>query len=345
MKPIFRVDRISESAPDDLFIASGSFEERSLGAARLLGEAYQARLAILVHLRTRSTPVGEHRRKEFTAELYRRLGHVDGRRKPEMLPTDGGDPLGLWRELTELLDHRGIELAGARVTVDISCLTRVQVAFLLRNMMVFGGVERLRVLYATPVMYHSEMSRRSELSSGYGEAVRFPYELAREGGTRTSSFGVRRVAFVYIGHEGDRVLNIWRSLDPDATVVFDLEGGDEQRTEITDSRNSLLLRRARLSDPSFHLIRLPWKGLSTSEPELDRAYQRWRKEYGPIEIAVVPFGPKPSLIPVARWSCIQGGVPITIAYSSPRRYHGSYSRGIQQVYEYVWSREGAAEGS
>jgi hypothetical protein len=342
MRPISRIETLIRDVPDDLLLAASSFEERSVGAVRLLGASYRCRLALLVHVDSSTSQAGEERKRRFSGELYERLSKSALSGRAEVCPAAPHSPFPLWNNVRTALRREGRGRDAVTVTIDISCLTRIQNLFLLRNLMLEPNIGSIRVVYSVPTLYFTESALTKELSAGYSEVVRFPFEIGQPESAPVGTAQVfQRAAFVIVGHEGDRTLNIWRSLDVERTVVFRVNSSDTRRVNMTNRRNEFLLRRCRQGDPSFHLLEVPWTRIEAAEEWFDHALSLVRDD-GVGEVNFIPFGPKPVLVAICNWTLGHPELRINIAYSTPAFYYGLYSRGIREVQEAVWSRPSVA---
>lgn len=342
MRPVSRIETLCPNVPDDLFLAASSFEERSVGAARLLSASYRCRIALLAHIDSKTSQTGEERKRHFSGELYDRLSKAALSGRAEVCPAAPHSPFPLWRKVKGALQRGGTGRDATTVTIDISCLTRIQNLFLLRNLMLEPSIGSIRVVYSVPTIYFTESALTKELSAGYSEVVRFPFEIGQSEGAPVGTAPVfQRAAFVIIGHEGDRTLNIWRSLDVEKTVVFRVESADTRRVRMTSRRNEFLLRRCQQGDPAFHVLDIPWTEIDAAEEWLDQALSLVQEDGGG-EVNFIPFGPKPVLVTICKWTLGHPQLRINVAYSTPAFYHGLYSRGVREVQEAVWSRPSGA---
>ena len=336
MKESLSVRTLWRNEPDDLFVAATSFEERCLGVARSFAPDYSSKLTVIAHIRSNTSEDGESRKRRFTRELYERLTWVDGWKRAVLQPVDVADHRTLWDSVVREAEKREIELAGGRISIDISCFTRIHVALLLRRALDLRPRAEVRVFYTLPVRYITEEDSRADLVYGQYRVLIVPFESVAGRG-RIKGAGVRRVCVVSIGHEGDRILNIWRQIDPERTYVVFARGGSPRAVEITRKRNQYFLEQLERRDPSFRLVEVA--GLDVLE--VIRGLGKIVKDEvvrGEFDLAVVPFGPKSICVALAEWGAADPGCRIDLAYSIPHGYNGRYSSGIRAIFERTLER-------
>src|SRR3982751_3558089 len=214
---------------EDLLLVASSFEEeRCLAASARLG-SYQARACIVINFTASSTVEGEARKRRTAQMLLRQTAEYDAMGLPRLLSVG---PYA-YEELVPIVVQ---ELS---VTVDISCLTRIQLAFLARSLFFEFDTKVLRLLYTVPRSYnHTKGDKFSRLGVGFFRPVVLP--LRRWSGHRAVT--TRRGAVVLLGHEGQRTLAAWRRIDPDETLLIEAISGDDELEEICRGENEHLFK-------------------------------------------------------------------------------------------------------
>src|SRR5262249_36844963 len=144
-------------------------------------------------------PDGDQQKAKSRSELMAVCRDLDQRGMPRLLRAGryavGSVVSGIWWELRSADSPKRL-----RVSVDISCFTRIQLIFLLKALMESGQVERLRLLYTQPVKY----GRGGGAHSSLGRAAFTPIPLPLIAKKRRVLSQVKRIAFVALGHEGLR---------------------------------------------------------------------------------------------------------------------------------------------
>jgi hypothetical protein len=325
-----------EPCSEDLLLVASSFEEeRCLAATARLG-SYQARACIVINFTASSTAEGEARKRRTAQKLLRQISEYDAVGLPRLLSVGPYAYEELFSLILEELARRDIGSERLTATVDISCLTRIQLAFLVRSLLFEIDARILRLLYTVPRSYnHTKGDKFSRLGVGFFRPVALP--LRRWSGHRAVT--TRRGALVLLGHEGQRTLAAWRRIDPDEALLIEPTSGDDELEETCRNENEYLFKTAKaLGDGA--LVR------RVSRLEIDGAREiitGWLDAFSgdpSAIVSIVPLGPKP-LVVAAILACM--AVPrltVEIVYPMASRYNPNYSEDVVGVYSATFSLGG-----
>src|SRR3982751_28885 len=277
---------------EDLLLVASSFEEeRCLAASARLG-SYQARACIVINFTASSTVEGEARKRRTAQMLLRQTAEYDAMGLPRLLSVGPYAYEELVPLVVEELTRRDIGVQELSVTVDISCLTRIQLAFLARSLFFEFDTKVLRLLYTVPRSYnHTKGDKFSRLGVGFFRPVVLP--LRRWSGHRAVT--TRRGAVVLLGHEGQRTLAAWRRIDPDETLLIEAISGDDELEEICRGENEHLFKTVKTLGDDAAVRRI-------SRLEIDGAREVISDWLGTFSgdpnavISIIPLGPKPLVV-------------------------------------------------
>jgi hypothetical protein len=334
MEEINIINNINDSKPDDILITATSFEPRCLGVCKLISKAYKAKLCFIAHFKSNSSGMGENSRKSNTATMKEILNEVDLCRNPRLKLISPYDPFQLWDKFYNESSKRNIALNNSNISIDISCFTKIQLMFLLRNLSSQLESGTLRLFYTIPKAYNSEHPNKKNLIYGYQKYFLIPFEK-NQVKLKSQFDRIKKVCFVEIGHEGDRILNIWRAINPEKTIIIRAISKDSRLVEETDRNNKFLMDHYHQNDPSYKLIVKERNKVDELRDEIEKIYLEEKKN-GRLEVNIIPFGPKPFIVSIVKWAISHPNQMINVGYSIPRGYNGDYSKGIRKVYEHKW---------
>jgi len=329
MHAIAKISPLTVGSPDDLFITCASFEQRCLAASdRLSG--YTTRCAIVVNFLSRTNAEGERRKRDTATSLIEMLTTANQYSLPRLVSVAPYDYFGLWTTIHEELQRRAISPAGLRVTIDISCFTKIQLVFLIKTLVEEGIASRIRCLYAVPERYNSKKGDKfSRLSVGYFAPMPLPVRVSPV--RRLSR--LRRIAVVLLGHEGQRTLSAWRRIDPDFTILVWAASANSELASITQAENKFLVDLVTRDKGSATMINCQYLDVSAVKEQLFKLLDGASRT-GAVRVSVIPFGPKPLLLGTLLAAFELDGIDFELMYPIPTSYNSEYSEGLRDVYTF-----------
>jgi len=329
------IPAIEPTFEDLLMVASSFEEERCLAASAMLG-SYKAEACVVVNFTSSSTAEGEARKRRTAQKLLRQIAKHDSLGLPRLLSVGPYAYEELISLLIEEMSRRDIVYDKLRATIDISCLTRIQLAFLSRTLIFDLRTISFRMLYTVPRSYNQTRGDKfSRLGVGFFQPVVLP--VRRWSGHRAVT--TRRGAVVLLGHEGQRTLAAWRRIDPDEALLIEPMSGDDELEETCRSENEYLFNALRSMGERSEARRV-------SRLEIDCAREiisNWLKTFSgdpSAIVSIIPLGPKP-LVVAALLACM--AVPrltVEIVYPMASRYNPNYSEDVLGVYSETFSLGG-----
>lgn len=332
MDRVNAISTIRHSEPDDLFIACESFEDRCIGAISRLND-YKTKLCVVISFlsRTRS-PRGERKRKKNMSDMRQMLSQKNIGAETRRVKIDPYSPLDLLLTIQAELARSQTDLSRARVTVDISCFTKIQALFLLRFLRDRIGRGTVRLVYTLP-SYYGSLDRKN-LAIGYDRLVTTPFEKDEPDVIPDNGLAM----IILLGHEGTRIMHAWNELEPDRTFLIQaISEGDPEPTNLAVKQNEMLVSKAKEEASDLRLSMCPATDLSGGIA-LFRSITKQCIREGLHRLAFVPMGPKPLVAAFALGIDGNGHVPIDIAYPVPRAYDPDYSIGVGYTYSYLWRK-------
>lgn len=323
MNQINEILSIDPGRDDDVILTCASFEDRCLGL-KIYGNSYRCSQAVLIRFRSKKNSIQDRRRAANFEELRDYL-HV---RTSElhMVETERHNPHSLGLALTEEIPCWNGH--GLRVTVDISCFTRVQLLFLLRHLLSLPGI-LLRILYSVPTYYGSLENK--ELAFDYDKMLVLPFSF---GSYEQESLSPERVLVISLGHEGGRALYAWRFLDPKSTVlIFPGSRHSPDLSAVVMRRNRELIQRLEMGDASFSSETVDSHDIESARLSFENILLKCAAEGGERALYFMPGGPKPVAVGLAL-AARDTKVPIYLAYPVPRTYSNAYSAGLARILEH-----------
>lgn len=200
---IKKVGKIESSLPDDLFIASVSFEPRCLNVSFNLKDGYKARNILLVRYYGEDALKEKHqtRLKEILNQYLE-----DPLQKIEPVYFDKYD----FTRFTQFLSDFSRENPSLeRITIDISTFTKLYLLLLLQSIRNYYPNAKIRLLY-TPGYYETKQN----LSWGIKDIICLPWFGDIEGIEKLED-----ILILLLGYEGERAYAIWKYIEPKLTVA------------------------------------------------------------------------------------------------------------------------------
>jgi hypothetical protein len=327
MKQISVVRSVDPLESDDLFISCASFEDRCLGMT-VYGGGYACKDAVLIRFRTkRPNSIQDRRRAANFEEIYKYL--ISKSLRVYVLDTERHNPHSLSLSLEDVVATVAARTGPRmKITVDISCFTRVQLLFTLRRLFAIRGAE-LRILYSVPTYYGSLENK--ELAFDYDRMLMLPFSLGNYG---AESLSPDRVLVISLGHEGGRSLYAWRYLDPKfTTLIYPGSRHSPDLFAVVMRSNRQLIQRLEMGDPSFKAVTIDSHDIESARNTCSEIIEDVERSDGSRALYFVPGGPKPISVGLAMATCT-AKAPVYIAYPVPRTYSNAYSAGLARMLEH-----------
>lgn len=313
-----QVPAMRDEAPDDVFMCAVSFEERSVQGATMLKEGC-ARTALVF---------------QYEDTLDSSAGIVNGRRirsaldksclqPPLVMPCEFSEPLSVVKVLERWLDASGLSSGQPRITVDITCFTKLHLLLLLRTLDEKFPQARMRVLYTEPLAYATAFGRK--LSHGILDTFYIPLNSGDD-------WGKGSALILFLGHEPSRALRVIEEVEPDQIILVQGEPGfSEEMSRMSKRLNRYLLHRAEYNS-EFNL------GVcSTSQfievAQLLRGVVDLFRKAGKDTFYISPLGTKLQALGIDYLRRGEPSARLIVAYPTPLRYERKYfSQGMGPTY-------------
>jgi hypothetical protein len=332
MDRIHELRTILPDEPDHMFIAAASFERRrSIEAVRHFRD-YSCMCGVVIRFTSSVNRSAGRRKERSVTHLLRTLTDVDRFGAPRLVAVERDDYLGLLDSLYQEIDRRRLPREGLRITLDITCLTRVQVVCLIRTLLVKGIVSDLRIVYTGARSY--ALGPR-KLSYPTFSPLTVPL-FSRE---NEVSAGSARLAIVLMGHEGLRTLSVWRRVDPERTVFLLPKSPETHITDRALKESRFLLDHAEVDPCASEPIAIAPIDIRDTQGQVVRILNCLAREEG-VAVSLLPFGPKPMLVGavLGLWQSMK--VTSELAYSVASGYDAGYSVGVSGLYSEFLIRDG-----
>ena len=309
MAALETVDRIEVS--DDrtkIFLTAGSFEPRSVRAAKLLASNMD-RAIVFSYDDTLNSELGRRNTREIEACLRRKSRVVD------RLRCQVRDPFSVVRAFHAYVTRERLLGTVRAVLLDATCFTKLHLLLLLRFLSDWLGVEVTRICYTKPLIYATAFGK--ELSYGISKTVYLPYrgmETARPAGTGLIAL---------LGHEPRRLERIVQEIEPDHCVVLlGKPGFTADMAKYSQQANARLMRRAEY-DPQYRLATAPLAEIDQCAGILAENLQHLF-ERGCGNVYLAPLGTKLQALALDVLSRRKGACRLFLAYAVPERYERRY---------------------
>ena len=307
------VDRIEVGGDDAaLFLVAGSFEPRSVRAAKLL-DGNVDRAVVFTYDDTLDTESGRRNTREIETSLREKSRAVD------VLHCKVGDPFSVVGAFHTYVTRERLVGAVRTVVLDATCFTKLHLLLLLRFLSDWLGVEVTRICYTKPLVYATAFGK--ELSYGIRKTVYLPYR-----GTGRADAGTGLIAF--LGHESRRLERIVQDLEPDLCVfVLGEPGFTADMVTYSKGANASLIRRAEY-DRHYRQAVAPADDIERCVDVLVEQLHVLH-EHGCSDVYLAPLGTKLQALAVDVLRRRIDAGRLSLAYAVPDRYERrSYSQGF-----------------
>jgi hypothetical protein len=283
---------------ENIFIACVSFEDRCWHGASLLSRSYGCRSALLV----RFFAEDREKRRVKNASLLRQYlqSHVVDDVAIDEVWCHKYDPVdGRLRLLNYFQDLHDVRL----VTVDISTFTKMYLLMLLREIREVFPSASVRLVY-TPAKHRPTVD--PPLTRDAKVVLPIPYF----GGVTVPEYP--RLLILFLGYEGERAYRVWRSLEPDRTVLVFTDPPLYHGAEVPAWRNN------------ERLLKLPNTTIETvnaAEPQdTTRLVSRLVSQYAGFNVSVSVLGPKIEVVGLYCYYLLTRDETLQTLYAAPGAY-------------------------
>ena len=306
------VDRIRVDDDAGLFLVAGSFEPRSVSAARLL-DGNVDRTVVFAYDDTLDIESGRRNTREIEVCLRGKSRAVD------VLHCQVGDPFSVIGAFHTYVTRERLVGAVRSVILDATCFTKLHLLLLLRFLRDWLGVKILRISYTKPLLYATAFGK--ELSYGIRKTVYLPYRGTGRASARTGLIAL-------LGHEPRRLERIVQEIEPDLCVVLVGEPGfTADMASYSKRANASLIRRAEY-DQHYRLAVAPTDDIEQCLNVLAKQLHALHED-GCENVYLAPLGTKLQALAVDELSRRSDAGRLSLAYAVPDRYERrSYSQGF-----------------
>ena len=313
MAALHPVDRIGVGNDDTgLFLVAGSFEPRSVRAARLLAGNVD-RAVVFTYDDTLDIESGRRNTREIEICLREKSRDLD------VLHCQVRDPFSVVRAFHTYVTRERLVGVVRSVVVDATCFTKLHLLLLLRFLSDWLRVAVTRICYTKPLVYATAFGR--ELSYGIRKTVYLPYRGTERGGAGTG-------LIAFLGHEPRRLERIVQEVEPDRCVVLVGDPGFTTDMAAYSKRaNASLIRRAEY-DRHYRQAVAPTDDIERCVDVLVEHLHALHED-GCGSVYLAPLGTKLQALAVDVLRRRDDAGRLSLAYAVPDRYERrSYSQGF-----------------
>ncbi|MCJ7604849.1 MAG: hypothetical protein MUO19_02300 [Dehalococcoidales bacterium] len=294
--------RLNPNGPDDLFICSASFEERSLSSAALMGAGFLQKYAIIFNLEAPDY------RKQVEKNMFRL--QVELRKKTTegifVVSCQRENPVDGIEQIAAILKQCKLNTEdGPFITVDISSFTKIYLLELLYYLTVELELPMPRLLHTTQKYLPTKLTR------GIEQITTIPHYYG------TPSMDKETLLVLFLGFEPERALSIWKQFNPARTIAL-ITNPPRQ-----DSPDYLKYARQNnadlLSMQGVELRDVPADKPYGVRDILESVYEETRNAFNMV---IGPFGTKPQVVGIHLF-CRERR-KVQVIYSFPATYTRSY---------------------
>jgi hypothetical protein len=299
---ITTLPRLNAKGPDDIFICSASFEERSLASAALMGPQFIQKSAIIFNVETPDY------RKQVEKNMFRLQVALRAKTTEGIFvvsctrenPVDGIQQIAAILKQCKLNPE-----PGPYVTADISSFTKIYLLELLHYLDAELGWPLPRLLHTTQKYLPTRLTR------GIEQITTIPHFYGHP------SMEKQNLLVLLLGFEKERALSIWQQHNPAKTVALITNPprqGSPDYLKYARQNNEELLAK-----PGVEVRDIPADDPSGVRDVLDTLYEETKDGYNMV---IGPFGTKPQVVGVYLFH--REHPAVQVIYSFPATYTRSY---------------------
>lgn len=294
--------RLNPNGPDDLFICSASFEERSLSSAALMGPGFLQKYAIIFNMEAPDY------KKQVEKNMFRL--QVELRKKTTegifVVSCQRENPVDGIEQIAAILKQCKLDTEdGPFVTVDISSFTKIYLLELLHYLSVELELPMPRLLHTTQKYLPTKLTR------GIEQITTIPHYYG------TPSMEKETLLVLFLGFEPERALSIWKQFNPARTIALITNPprqGSPDYLKYARQNNTDLLSR-----PGVELRDVPADNPYGVRDVLEAVYGETSDTYNMV---IGPFGTKPQVVGIHLFC--RDHRKAQVIYSFPATYTRSY---------------------
>ncbi len=275
--------------------------------------------------RETSTKLGGSAKLGQSIKLIRLLSEMDTSGAPRMIVAGRYDYGRVTSEIVAECKRQRIQLRKASVFVDISCLTAVQLVFLLNTLHYEERVASVTLLYTRPKFYASVGNDAKPLTRPTYRVIPIPIRRS----SRPGLGEIRSIAILPIGHEGRRTFCAWRFADAQQNIVIFPMTGSHRLMDVCARENGLLLDLSK-RDKESAIQYLDALSLAQAKEQV-RSYISANSQSA-VRASLIPFGPKPLVVGCLLGIVESAAVECELLYTVPGAYNALYSEGADGVF-------------
>lgn len=309
---IKNIGSIVNEEPDDIFICTGSPEERCLGSIKKLENNYKInKLFILKY-----SHINETREKHIN-EMNRILNEI-GVIKEEIL-IDEEAPIPMINEIIEKMKKYTKDIKNPKITIDISTFIKWHLLVFLNALDLTGIFNKCRFLYTEPKEYIIDLFQ--PLSFGIKEIFPVPLYCGN------IDFAKDCLLVIFLGYEGDRAMALLENIDPTECLLLVPKPAYHPEWEgRTEEMNKEIINTVGESNIKYIDARNPIVTAKVLQEILSE------RKYSDYNILIAPLGTKPQALGLyLYWS--NNSSKTTLIYNTPLRHNNLfYSEGIGRTW-------------
>ncbi len=299
---ITTLPRLNPNGPDDIFICSASFEERSLASAALMGPQFIQKYAIVFNAETPDY------QKQLEKNLFRLQTALRAKTTEGifMVSCTRENPVDGIEQIAAILKQCKLNPEpGPYVTVDISSFTKIYLLELLHYLDAELKWPMPRLLHTTQHYLPTRLTR------GIEQITTIPHFYGHP------SMDRQNLLVLLLGFEPDRALSIWKQHNPARTVALITNPprkGSPDYLKYARQNNEELLGK-----PGVEVRDIPADDPGGVRDVLAALYEETKDDYN---LVIGPFGTKPQVVGVYLFH--REHPAAQVIYSFPAAYTRSY---------------------
>lgn len=296
--------------PDNIFICSGSHEERCLGSIKKIDAAYKANAVFLLKYSHKND-----KREEHLKEMRHLLKDVGAIKE---FSIDEESPIPILSELIHDMKQYIGSVESPKITIDVSTLIKWHLLIILKALDSEGLLSKCRFIYTEPEEYITELFQ--PLSFGIKKIFSIPLFSGNY------DFSKGCLLAIMLGYEGDRAMGLLENIDPTECLLLipkpayhsEWEGRtEEMNKEIINIVGESNIRYIDSRDPL-----LVAQGLKSI----------FNENYSKYNSLISPMGTKPQTFGLYLY-WITNPANTSLIYSAPLRHNDLfYSKGIGRTW-------------
>lgn len=305
----------------DIFIASGSFEERCIRSSEIF---YKNNIKIeknIIFNFQETDP--ENKKEKYVKIIESNLQHISEEVHIFNAASVSHPKKGI-EKFFNYIKSNNIILKDKKIVIDITVIPKAYYFLLIKVLKEEYDLKIYDIIYTEPEKYSDSKAGKIILTQGLDRIESIP-------GFSGSSIYSKDALIVYLGFEGNRSLEIFHIVNPD--ITYTVNGFPSYKPGWHKISLEANIRFLKLSRAYNHLFFAPAIDPFENRNLLYRIIKEIKKDYKHINIIIAPLGTKMQAFGVLLYALYDTSIKVIYPFPSTYKADYSYKYGQTNIFK------------